>query len=423
MPYPSYLQSVFRCIRCVASVMVSLLLLHVGGEMLSAAEPYYENREVVHAGQHDFHTYRIPAVIRIPRADSAREAAGKNAKETVLLFLEGRKYSSSDFGEVHLLVLRSTDSGETWKTPRVIHKEETPDKKITMGNPCPVYDAQEGRVWLVFTRDNQQVLVTSSADHGHSWQKPRDITASVRPSRWTRYWTGPGHGLQLERGPHRGRMLFPSYHLEANGSRITMRSHMIYSDDHGKTWKVGDSTRLGEGIDEVFFKAGWIPQGKFIWAGCECLAAELSDGRLYLTVRNQVALTGKIPKKKAYAFSDDGGMTWTPLALHDNVPGLKCQSGLTRLPRHGDAKTDWLLLSAIHGSSEQGGVRRKLTLFLSRDGGREWTESKLIHEGPTAYSDMCVLEDGTVHCFYEGGVKHRYESIRQASFNLEGLMQ
>jgi len=84
---------------------------------------------------------------------------------------------------------------------------------------------------------------------------------------------------------------------------------------------------------------------------------------------------------------------------------------------------DTLVLSAINGSNDQGGVRRKLTVFLSRDGGRSWPASKLIHEGPAADSDMAVLEDGTIHCFYEGGVKHRYESIRQASFNREWLVE
>ena len=34
---------------------------------------------------------------------------------------------------------------------------------------------------------------------------------------------------------------------------------------------------------------------------------------------------------------------------------------------------------------------------------------------------MCVLADGTVLCLYEGGAKHRYESIRQARFNFVWL--
>jgi sialidase-1 len=393
------------------------LLMLVPPSVVSAAEPDFADREIVQAGQHGYHTYRIPAVVRVRVTEATQRLSAELRQETLLLFLEGRKYSSSDFGEVHLLVLRSTDLGNTWTDPHVVHKEDTLDKDITMGNPCPAYDHCTGRVWLVFTRDNQQVFVTSSDDGGQSWQKPRNITEAVRPSSWTRYWTGPGHGLHLEHGAHRGRLLFPSYHLEADDSQLYMRSHAIYSDDHGKSWQIGMSTRLGDAIDEVVFKAGWVPQGGFVWAGCECLAAELSNGQLYLTVRNQVALTGRIPQRKAFATSDDGGTTWTPLALHDEVPGLKCQSGLARLQGGSDAEGDWLLLSGITGSDSRGGNRRDLAVFLSRDGGRSWPKSKLLHEGPAAYSDMCVLADGTVLCLYEGGVKHRYESIRQARFN------
>ena len=422
MRYSFYHWTRVGCIRSVA--LFAMVLLHASspGAALLAAEPYFADQEIVRAGQHDYHTYRIPAVVRVPRSDGAQRGTPKLQQETLLLFLEGRKYSSSDFGEVHLLVLRSTDSGKTWSGPRTVYKEETPDRNITIGNPCPVYDSHTGQVWLVFTQDNQQVFVTSSDDEGRSWKKPHNITGAVRPSEWTRYWTGPGHGLQLQHGPQRARLLFPSYHLEADGSRITMRSHMVYSDDHGKTWRVGKSTRLGKGIGEVFFKARWVPQGRFVWAGCECLAAQLSDGRLYLTVRNQVALTGQIPQRKAFASSDDGGATWTPLALHDEVPGLKCQSGLVRLQRGNDIEADLLLLSGISKTDTRGGNRRDLTVFLSRDGGRSWPNSKLLHEGPTAYSDMCVLGDGTVLCLYEGGAKHRYESIRLAHFNRAWLM-
>jgi len=369
----------------------------------SADRPGLDTREVVHAGQHGYHTYRIPAAVR-------------TGKGTVLLFLEGRKHSSSDFGETHMLVLRSADGGDTWGAPRVVHKEDTPGAEITIGNPCPVYDATAGRVWLVFTRDNQQVLVTASDDDGRTWPKPRGITADVRPEHWTRYWTGPGHGIQLSRGPRAGRLLFPSYHLQRDGSEITMRSHAIYSDDHGRTWQVGRGTTRGDSIDKVVFKAGWIPQG-FVWAGCECLAAELSDGRLYLAVRNQV----RFRDRKAYTTSNDGGDSWSPLALHDEVPGLKCMSGLARGDSPGDvghpdgASGDRLLLSCI--TSCDRGDRRDLAVFASRDGGRTWPVSKLVHKGPAAYSDLCVLPDGTVLCFFEGGAKHCYESIRLARFH------
>ena len=118
--------------------------------------------------------------------------------------------------------------------------------------------------------------------------------------------------------------------------------------------------------------------------------------------------------------SADSGKTWTPLALHNDVPGMKCQSGLARMQGNNDAEADWLLLSGITRTDARGGNRRDLTAFLSRGVGRSWAKSKLLHKGPAAYSDTCVLGDRTVLCVYEGGARHRYESIRLARFNRAG---
>jgi len=363
-----------------------------------------ESQPLLISGRGGYHTYRIPAAVR-------------TSGGTVLLFCEGRKRSSSDFGQIHMLLTRSTDNGRTWSEPAVVWKEGGANEEVSVGNPCPVVDRETGQVWLVFTRDNQGVFATSSADDGKTWGRPRDITNDVRPASWTRYWVGPGHGIQLRHGAKSGRLLFPSYHLHKDdqAGRLYMRSHSVYSDDHGTTWKIGQGATLGKSIDEVVFTAGWVPEG-FVWAGCECLAEELHDGELYMAVRNQVRLWGR----KAFARSSDGGETWTPLGLHPDVPGLKCQSGLTRVDAPGEPDADWLLQSGI-AESHEGKGRRNLTVFLSRDGGWNWQASKLLHEGPAAYSDLCALPNGEVLCFYEGGERAYTESICVARFRLDWL--
>jgi sialidase-1 len=269
-----------------------------------------------------------------------------------------------------------------------------------------VVERASGRVVLVFTRNNEQALVSTSDDDGLSWSAPRDLTADVRPEHWLRYWTGPGHGIQLRHGPHAGRLVVPSYHLEPHraGGHDICRSHMVYSDDGGATWLVGKGTQLGPEIDEVAFEAGWWPKG-FVWSGCECQAAELHDGELYLTVRNQV----RFRERKAWARSRDGGQSWTPLALQSELPGLKCQSSVLLLAEGSEAQPDRLLFAGIADSGEAG--RRDLTLFESPDGGRTWPRSRLLHAGPSAYSDLCQLSDGRVLCAYEGGAQHAYEGI------------
>ncbi|MHC4507853.1 MAG: sialidase family protein, partial [Planctomycetota bacterium] len=57
---------------------------------------------------------------------------------------------------------------------------------------------------------------------------------------------------------------------------------------------------------------------------------------------------------------------------------------------------------------------------LSYDEGKTWPVSKLLHDGPSAYSCLTVLPDGDIGCLYEGG-DTRYGEIVFAGFSLEWL--
>ncbi|MBC8868682.1 MAG: exo-alpha-sialidase [Planctomycetes bacterium] len=382
-------------------IIVAMFLGLVPGTVGAAV---FEDQVLLTAGKGGYHTYRIPAAIC-------------TAKGTVLFFFEARKDSASDFAQTHLLLLSSSDRGRTWSDPRIVWKDDS-EPNVTIGNPCPVLDVQTGTVWIGFTRNNQRAFVTHSTDDGRTWATPTEITEAVKPKNWKRYWTGPGHGLQLTLGPKAGRLIFPSYHIVDEGDRRVMRSHMVYSDDHGRTWQIGQSTAIGPPIDPdgVHLSASWVP-GPYDWEGCECLAVERPDGRLYLTVRNQAGFK----RKKACAFSDDGGTSWSPLSLQDELPGPTCQSSIIGLPADTDGNAR-ILWSGIHASDSPGG-RRDLTIFLSEDGGQTFPKSRLLHGGPSAYSDMTALPDRSVLIFYEGGTTHRYGSIRVARFSLDWLTQ
>ena len=77
------------------------------------------------------------------------------------------------------------------------------------------------------------VWVMKSDDDGAAWSKPVEITKDVKKSDWTWYATGPGVGIQLKSG----RLVIPCDNYVA-GSKVR-QSHVIYSDDGGKTWKLG----------------------------------------------------------------------------------------------------------------------------------------------------------------------------------------
>ena len=65
--------------------------------------------------------------------------------------------------------------------------------------------------------------------------------------------------------------------------------------------------------------------------------------------------------------------------------------------------------------------RHKLTVRLSYDAGETWPVSKLLEEGPSAYSCLANLPDGDIGCLYERGQKDAYEKVTFARFTLAWL--
>jgi len=335
------------------------------------AEPKFNQIDVFVSGRDGYHTYRIPAIV-------------VTKKGTVLAFCEGRKTSRSDHGDLDLVLKRSFDNGETWEKMQLVH-EEGGAAKITIGNPCPVVDRETGTIWVPFCRNNDRVFVTKSTDDGATWAKPIEITKAVKPATWTWYATGPVHGVQLSSG----RLLIPCDHrVKAKGR--TMFSHVFYSDDHGASWTLGGS--LGNHTDE-------------------CTAVETADERVYLNMRSY---HGK--NRRAYAWSDDGGATWSEVKLDQTLIEPVCQGSVCRFT---DAKRHDK--NRVLFSNPASKKRERMTVRISYDECKTWNAGKVLHAGPSAYSDVCVLGDMTIGCFYERGKKTAYERITFARFNLEWL--
>ncbi|MCH8830929.1 MAG: exo-alpha-sialidase, partial [Planctomycetes bacterium] len=289
---------------------------------------------------------------------------------------------------------RSTDRGNTWSKQQVVY-EEGGAKKTTIGNPCPVVDQKTGRIWLPFCRNNKDVFVTYSDDDGKTWSKPRVITAQVKKPGWGWYATGPGVGIQLQRGKHAGRLVIPCDHRETIAGRQVMFSHLFYSDDHGRTWKLG---------------------GKVARHTDECQVVELTDGTLMLNMRNYWGRTGGVKEKdkmRAVALSRDGGKTWGKLRFDRTLIEPICQASFLRIPSEKKRAKPLLVFSNPASKSK----RHRLSVRLSRDEGKTWPFTAVLHPGPSAYSSLTVLPDGSIGCLYEGGEKHAYENIIFARFS------
>jgi sialidase-1 len=337
-----------------------------------------------------YHTYRIPALI-------------VTTNGTVLAFCEGRKNSRSDTGDIDLLVKRSTDGGRNWSAQQLIWS----DGENTCGNPTPVVDQTTGVIWLLATwnsgadkekeidqrasRNTRRAFAFTSTDDGLTWSKPLEITASVKKPAWGWYATGPGNGIQLTRGEHRGRLIIPANHSErpSNSTNAITRSHVFYSDDHGKTWRLG-------GIEEEQTN--------------ESTLAELSDGTLLHNMRSYHK-----ENRRAVATSKDGGATWSPVKLDEALIEPVCQASLLRGTWAESGKNRLLF------SNPASVKREKLTVRVSYDEGQTWPVSKLIYDGPAAYSSLTILPDQSVACLFECGKKTSYETITMARFPLSWL--
>lgn len=352
----------------VANLTAAFLRIEVNGRKV-----VYLKSLVYSSGNDGYHTYRIPAVLAA-------------ANGTLLAFCEGRRNSRSDHGDIDLLVKRSEDGGQSWSAQRVVYSEAG---EVTIGNPCPVADAETGAVWMLFCRDNVDVLVTHSKDDGLAWSDPIDITEDVRKKAWTWYATGPGVGIQLRNGTRKGRLLIPCDHR--NPDAYDCGSHSVYSDDGGASWRLGGSVRPGAN---------------------ECQFSELADGTVVMNTRMQTHSEGY----RGTALSRDGGETWSEFRHDRNLPCPKCQASLV-----GGGNPNILLFSnpvAPAPPGAGGGERANMTVRLSNDGGRTWPASDLLHEGPAAYSCLALLPDGSVGCLYEAGSESPYEHIVFERFRL-----
>lgn len=330
---------------------------------------------IFESGTNGYNTYRIPAILTL--------------KSGVLLaFAEGRKNTSSDTGDIDLVMKRSEDGGKTWSELIVLWDDDV----NVCGNPAPVQERRSGKIFLLSTwnlgsdhepqiikqqsRDTRRIYILESSDDGLTWSEPVEITGSVKQEDWTWYATGPCHGIQIMNGDYRDRLVIPCDHIEAGTEKYY--SHIIYSDNRGKTWELGGTT----------------PQDQVN----ECSVAELAGGKLMLNMRNY----DRTQKSRKVSVSRDGGLSWSNIWSDPALVEPICQGSLIN-------HTKKKVLYFTNPASETN--REKMTLRASYDEGKTWPYSKVLHEGPAAYSDITFLPTGELGCLYEAGIKNPYEGI------------
>ncbi|MET9578958.1 sialidase family protein [Streptomyces massasporeus] len=337
------------------------------------------------AGQEGYASFRIPAVVATRTGD-------------LLAFCEGRVGSRDDFGNIDVVLKRSTDGGRTWGPLQVAAR----NGDALAGNPAPVV-LDTGRVLLVHVRnaalatedairrgtvsaaDGRRVWVRHSDDEGRTWSAPKEITREAKRPEWRWYATTPGHAIQLTTG----RVVVPANHSlpptgTDNGTEGRYNGgHCLLSDDAGATWRIGY-------VDDA--TDGYINAN-------ETTAAELPDGRVYFNTRND----SPSPGTRADAHSADGGQTLVkPFRPQAGLTAPVCEAAVLQL-----RDPDLLLYS---GPADPG-FRALMTIRASTDGGTTWRPAYTVDGLPAAYSDLVRIDTDTVGLLYETGDFGAYETI------------
>jgi sialidase-1 len=357
--------------RRAANLLLAATMLLVGTVL--RAQGFYEQTELFVSGQENYLSYRIPALI-----------CAKNG--TVLAFSEGRKEVGLDGGPTDIVLKRSPGNAGKW-TPPEMPLNGGRDRHNTMiwlpeqvvfrtrsgeawMNPVPVIDQSNGTIFVLanfysqpYKDANAPIWLIKSTDDGANWSDPVEITLGTG-----KHEIGPGAGIQLQSG----RLVVQVY------------DGIIYSDDHGQTWKQG----------------GTAP-GDFN----ETQVVELVDGSLLFSRR-------KSPNR-VFLYSKDVGQTWSQPDPQPDLPDPDCQGSMIRFTREdqGYTKNRLLFANPVSGAIAAGSVvsdprgRFNVTVRMSYDEGKTWPVEKRILTGPGAYSSMAVFPDGSVGILFETGMQ------------------
>ena len=120
----------------------------------------------------------------------------------------------------------------------------------------------------------------------------------------------------------------------------------------------------------------------------EGIIMEKDDGTLWITFRSR--------KQFMYqSFSKDGGKTWS-IATKYFMPNTDTRFCIKELPNG-----DWIM---VYNNSQSG--RTNMTLAISKDEGKSWTNKVLLHERACSYPDI-FIKNSDIHIVFDDG---RYKS-------------
>ena len=330
------------------------------------------------------------AVFGMPdHPEKAYEQIGDKTYQILYKQGETEHYTLRENGEIfnsqnqktnYRVVVNPTEAGYRDKGNLYKDKELVGNIYFKSSDKNPFRVANTSYLWMSY-----------SDDDGQTWSAPRDITPGIRQD-WMKFLgTGPGTGIVLRTGEHKGRILVPAYTTN-NISHLggSQSSRLIYSDDHGVTWHAGEAPNDNRPVGNGVIHSSTMNNGGA--QNTESTVLQLNNGDVKLFMRG---LTGDLQ----VATSKDGGVTWEKtIKRYPEVKDAYVQMSAIHTMHDGK---EYVLLSNAAGPGRE---RKDGLVHLARvekNGELTWLKHNLIQGGEFAYNSLQELGNGEYGLLYE----------------------
>jgi len=316
--------------------------------------------------------YRIPALVTAPNGD-------------LIAAIDERVPSCGDLKwnkNINIVMRRSYDNGKTWTPIETVI--DFPEGQ-SASDPSMIVDSITGDIFMFYNymnldteKDIYYLHVLKSSDNGKTWSTPEDITSQITKPEWQKdfKFITSGRGIQTRSG----KLLHTLVNLNSG-------MHVFGSIDHGKTW--------------YFINTPIHPAD-------ESKIVELTDGTLMINAR---------VNKKGIRYvhtSKDDGITWATNPIPELIDSGCNASIISYTSKKDGYKKNRLLFSNAKSENK----RVNMTVRISYDEGKTWTDGKTIYIGSSAYSSLTILRNGDIGLFFE---KDDYANNVFTSFSLKWL--
>ena len=342
------------------------------------------------------------------KAPQAYEQIGDKVYQVLYKKGEAGRYTIRENGEVFDPENRKTEYRVVVdpKKPAYSDKGDLYKGKELIGNVY--FDYSDKNIFRV--SNTNYLWMSYSDDDGKTWSAPKDITYGIRKD-WMHFLgTGPGTGIALHSGPHKGRLVIPAYTTN-NVSYLSgsQSSRVIYSDDHGETWHAGEAVNDNRPVGNQTIHSSTMNNPGT--QNTESTVVQLNNGDLKLFMRG---LTGDLQ----VATSKDGGATWEKdVKRYADVKDVYVQMSAIHTVQNGK---EYIILSNAGGPGRYNGLVHLAQ--VEANGDLTWLKHNPIQSGKFAYNSLQDLGNGEFGLLYEHATATQNEyTLSYKKFNWDFL--